>query len=182
MLCEHIAVSLPAGVVLLAWMIGQHGPPAQVSIGCIALPTLLVLICTAGAMGLYNLRVTGNAFHMPYQLHEATYAVASVFLWQRPRPEPVYRHEIMRDFHTGWALKPYLRQRSLSGFVRGGASKVQELLLFYLGPVLTVPFVMLPWVLRSRWMRFALLTCGVLEQVSSVRRGYSHTMRRRPLA
>jgi hypothetical protein len=28
--------------------------------------------------------------------------------------------------------------------------------------VLTVPLVLLPWVLRDRWARFALLTCGVL--------------------
>src|SRR4029450_3604568 len=58
---EGLLVSLPAGVVLLAWMLGKHGPPVQVSIRRIALPTLIVLVCTAGAMGLYNLRVTGNA-------------------------------------------------------------------------------------------------------------------------
>ena len=45
-------MSLPAGVLLLAWMVGKHGPPARVSIGRIALPLLLVLVCTAGAMGL----------------------------------------------------------------------------------------------------------------------------------
>jgi hypothetical protein len=158
---EGLLVSLPAGVVMLAWTVGKHGPPARVSIGRIALPVLIVLVCTAGAMGLYNLRVTGHAFLLPYQVHEATYAVAPVFLWQHLRPEPVYRHKVIRDFYTGWALDPYLRQRSILGFVRGGASKIKTLLLFYLGPLI-VPLVMLPWSLRSRWMRFALLTCGVL--------------------
>jgi hypothetical protein len=159
---EGLLVSLPAGIGLLAWMVGKHGPPARVSIRRIVLPALLVLICTAGAMGLYNLRVTGNAFLMPYQVHEATYAVAPLFLWQHARPEPVYRHKVMRDFHTGWALEPYLQQRSISGFVRDSARKLEKLLRFYLGPVLAVPLVVLPWSLRSRWMRFALLTCGVL--------------------
>ena len=88
--------------------------------------------------------------------------MAPIFLWQRPWPELVYRHKVIGDFHTGWELEPYLRQRSISGFVQGGASKIESLLLFYLRPVLTVPLVMLPRVLRSRWMRFTLLTCGVL--------------------
>ena len=33
---------------------------------------------------------------------------------------------------------------------------------FFIGPALTVPLVMLPWVLKDRWMRLAALTCGVL--------------------
>jgi hypothetical protein len=159
---EGLLVSLPAGVVLLAWMLGKHGPPVRVSIGRIALPILMILVCTAGAMGWYNLRVIRNAFRMPYQMHEATYAVAPVFLWQHLRPEPVYHHKVLRDFHRGWALEPYLRQRSITGFVRESVVKIKGLLQFYLGSELTVPLVTLPWVLRSRWMRFALLTCGVL--------------------
>ena len=159
---EGLLVSLPAGVLLLAWLVGEHGPPARVSIGRIALPILIVLVCTAGAMGLYNLRVTGNAFRMPYQVHEATYAVVPIFLLQPPRPEPVYRHKVIRDFHTGNELELYLRQRSIAGFVRGVASKIKNLWQFYLGSALTVPLVTLPWGLRSPWMRFILLTCGVL--------------------
>jgi hypothetical protein len=88
--------------------------------------------------------------------------VAPVFLWQHLWPEPVYRHKVMRDFYTGSEFEPYLRQHSIAGFVRGGAGKIKDLLQFYLGFALTVPLVMLPWVLRSRWMRFVLLTCGVL--------------------
>ena len=99
---------------------------------------------------------------MPYQVHEATYAVAPVFLWQHPRPEPVYRHKVIRDFHTGWELEPVSATSLDRRFCARRCDKVKNLLLYYLGSVLTVPLVMLPWVLRSRWMRFALLTCSVL--------------------
>jgi hypothetical protein len=131
-------------------------------LGRVVVPLLLVLGCTAGAMGWYNLRVTGNAFRMPYQVHEATYAVAPVFFWQDVRPEPVYRHKIIRDYQTVWELEQYRWHRSIAGFVRVSVDKIKDLLQFYLGFALTVPLVTLPWVLRSRWMRFALLTCGVL--------------------
>ena len=159
---EGLLVTLPAGALLLAWIVHKHGTSAWVAIGRIVCPILLVLVCTAGAMGLYNLRVTGHAFHIPYQVHEATYAVVPVFLWQHVRPEPVYRHEVMRDFHVSLGLDGYSRQRSLSGLVRERLTKMTAVLKFYLGAALTVPLVMLPWVLRSRWMCFALLTCGVV--------------------
>jgi hypothetical protein len=159
---EGLLVSLPAGVLLVAWLVGQHGPPARVAIGSIGLPLLLVLVCTAGAMGFYNLRVTGNAFRMPYQVHEATYAVTPVFFWQESKPDPSYRHQVIRDYHTVWEIEQYLRHRSISGFVRVSVDKIKDLLLYYLGFALTVPLVMLPWVLQSRWMHFALLTCSVL--------------------
>jgi hypothetical protein len=143
-------------------MIGKYGPPVRVSLGRIVLPLLMVLVCTAAAMGVYNLRVTGHVFRMPYEVHEATYAVAPVFLWQQLRPEPEYRHQTMRDYHTGWEPGQYLKQHSISGFVQVSLEKLKELYLFYLGPVLTIPLVTMPWVLRSRWMCFALFTCGVL--------------------
>jgi hypothetical protein len=159
---EGLLVSLPAGAGLLAWMLGKHGPPAQVSIRRIGVPLLMVLICTAAAMGAYNLRVTGHVLRMPYEVHEATYAVAPLFLWEPPRPEPVYHHQIMRDFYTGRDLGQYQQQRSLSGFMQVSLEEIKDLYGFYLGPVLIIPLVMMPWVLRNRWMRFALLTCGVV--------------------
>src|SRR5262249_54750512 len=59
---EGLLVSLPAGGLLLAWMVDKHGPLARGAIGRLVCPILLVLVCTAGTMGLYNWRVTGHAF------------------------------------------------------------------------------------------------------------------------
>jgi hypothetical protein len=42
---EGLLGSLPAGIGLLAWMVGKHGPPARVSIRRIVLPTLLGRVC-----------------------------------------------------------------------------------------------------------------------------------------
>jgi len=158
---EGLLVSLPALAVLLAWLLGKRGPPLRVALPRIVLPLLLVLALTAALMGLYNLRVTGDPLRLPYVAYEETYAVAPTFLWQRPRPEPIYRHEALRDYYRRLAQR-YLQQRSFSGLLPVKAAWLRDLWDLYLGPLLTVPLVMLPWVLRERWMRLALLTSGVL--------------------
>jgi hypothetical protein len=142
---EGLIMSLPVAAALLAWMLGKHGPATQVSLKCIVMPILGVLALTGGAMGFYNWRITGEALRMPYQVHEIMYAVAPVFIWQHMRPEPTYHHQVMRDFHTGWAVEGYMKKRPLPIHV-----------------VLTVPLIVLPWMLREWWSRFALLMCGML--------------------
>ncbi len=159
---EGFIVSLPAIVTLLVWMGRKAGPGARVALRRIAAPILAMLVLTGGALGVYNLRVTGNALLMPYLVHDRTYSIMPVFLWQAPRPEPTYRHKALRDFHRGFAGH-YLRQRSIVGLMKIKAYDFTLLSLFYLfGPVLMVPFVMLPWALRDRWMRLAALTCGLM--------------------
>jgi len=64
--------------------------------------------------GVHNLRVTGDALRMPYQVHEATYGIAPVLLWQTPLPMPTYHHKVIRDFHTEWSLT-YFNTDSLGG-------------------------------------------------------------------
>jgi hypothetical protein len=154
-------MSLPVAVLLLTWMVGSNGPIAQVSIKRIGLPIFGVLAMAGGAMGFYNWRVTGDALRMPYQVHEATYAVAPVFLWQHPRPEPAYRHKVIRDFHTGWELQEYRDKRAAPGrwmFFHWSHDQFRSLPYPL---VLTVPLIILPWILRDRWSHFALLTWGL---------------------
>jgi hypothetical protein len=163
---EGLVVSLPAAVGGIVWFLGKHAPPFQVSLKRIVLPIAAVLMLTAAAMGNYNFRVTGDIVKMPYVVHEATYGMAPVFLWQRPRPEPIYRHEIIRNHHAR-ALVHYTNQQTIAGLKKEIAQKVLDLWNFYQGVhgsrlVLTLPLLMIPWMLRRRWPRFALLTCGVL--------------------
>jgi hypothetical protein len=162
---EGLVVSLPVAALLLAWMLGKSGPTARVAIERIVLPIFVVIAVTGGAMGFYHWRVTGNALRMPYAVHEETYGVPPVFLWQQPRPMPAYRHTALRDFNIeqfNW----YKKQQSISGLLRVSKKKVEELWLFYQGerlrPMLTIPLVMLLWMLKDRWFHFALVTCGVL--------------------
>ena len=117
-------------------------------------------------MGFYNLRVTGNSLRMPYQIHEETYAMAPIFLWQKLPPEPEYRHEVIRDFHATYALPFYTSQRSILWLPNEDVYPVLSLqfraLNIFLIPVIIAFPVLIPWTFRNRWARRGLLIYFVL--------------------
>jgi hypothetical protein len=159
---EGLLMSLPCLAWLLVWIFSKKGLSLWLSMKSIVLPLLALLLLTGLAMGYYNLCITGKALRTPYQLHDQTYGVPPVFLWQRPTPEPTYRHEVMRNLYRGWRLQHYFIQRRLDGFLNESEQKIRTLWSFYIGLLLTIPLVMLPWISRNQWMRFALLTFLVL--------------------
>jgi hypothetical protein len=116
-----------------------------------------MLLAGGGAMGYYFWRVTGNPLRMPYEVNRDTYATAPYFVWGKPRPEPVYRHEVMRVFYQGWEQSDWKASHTASGFVIHSASKAIVLWIFYLGPLLSIPLFGFPWLFRDRKMRFPLL-------------------------
>jgi len=89
-----------------------------------------------------------------------TYAVAPYFVWQHLRPEPEYHHAVMRDFYTGWERTEFLQTQSMSGLTLRTIYKIGGLWSFYLGPLLTIPLLAFPGILRDRKMRFALWAGG----------------------
>ena len=124
-------------------------------------PVLVILAITAIATGYYFDRVTGSPFRMTYQVNRRTYSRAPYFLWQAPRPEPSYRHDVMRQFYDR-EFKVFEESRTLPGFLDNTGEKLWSLWDFYLGPVLTLPLCALPWIFRDRRMRFPLFACAVL--------------------
>ena len=164
---EGLLFSLPAGVLLLLWLLSNNGPGLRISLARIAGPILIVLAVTGIAMAFYNLRITGSALRMPYTVHEETYGRAPIFLWQRPRPEPLYHHAVIRDFHRAMLEKVYNRRRSIGGFLSEKKIAVRTQLGFYLGnpyvlPLMAMAPLLIVRLLRNRWLLFALLTCGVV--------------------
>ena len=158
---EGLLVSLPAGVFLLLHIINQRGRALSLSIRRVVAPIVFVLALTITGMGFYNLRVTGNPLHIPYQTHEATYAMTPVFLWQKLPPEPEYRHQVIRDFHANYALPFYTTQRSTLGFLKEDVYSVLSLefqtFSIFLIPVIVAFPVLIPWMLGNRWATRALL-------------------------
>ena len=158
---EGMLVSLPAIIALCCYLARQPHPRASVLLKRIA-PAVVVLLSTVAFMAYYDCRVFGNVLTPPYAANRATYAPAPHFLWQSPRPEPVYRHKIMRDFYIGEELRSFRESRTLVGFFEASTYKLVEGLLFYLGFALLVPVFMLPLVVRDRRTRFLLATGAVL--------------------
>ena len=159
---EGFILSLPVAAALLAWVLRKKRLPLSVLVPRVFLPLLGLLALTAAAMGYYFHRVTGNPFRMPYQVHLDTYGMAPIFVWQSLKPEPEYRHAAMRDYYRRWKGERYLPTRSLTGFLSTSLQTIGTQWRFFLGPVLTLPLLMLPWVLGDRRVRFLLLAGGVM--------------------
>jgi hypothetical protein len=154
---EGFVLGLVVGATLLAWLLGKHHPRAEVVLARVALPIFTILLLAAMATGYYYYRVTGSPFRMAYQVNRDTYAITPYFLFQSPHPEPRYHHAVMRDFYH-WQLQvDYLPSRSWRGWMAKMGNKLGGLWRFYLGPVLTIPLLALPCLLRHRDMRWPLL-------------------------
>ena len=153
---EGLLVCVPVAFALLRWGTATARQPASVLLRHALAPTALLLV-VAAMMAYYNHRVFGDALTPPYQVNRATYASAPVFLWQKPRPEPFYRHKVMRDFYSKWELRDFQYARTLTGFFHGIAVKLGTALFFFFGIALLPPLIMLPRVFRDRRMRFPVI-------------------------
>jgi hypothetical protein len=110
----------------------------------------------------YNLRVTHNALLLPYQQHEKTYGVSPLFVWQPFKPEPVYRHPVLRRYHVVDEPPAYLHHRTPAIMARVTEEKAMRLLLLLcLSPALAGAVLLLPFVLtRDQQLRLVMLFAG----------------------
>jgi hypothetical protein len=159
---EGLVISQPALILLVYWLCSRDGPPMWLAFSQVVLPLALVLALSAAAMALYNLRVTGNPLKMPYQVHEETYGAAPLLLWQSPQRAL----GLPSNFHNESDLRWYQQQLSLKGWLLTALLKTKNLVEFFVfSPLLIVPWLVLGWTLRNRWMRLALLTICLLALV-----------------
>ena len=157
---EGLLLSLTVAVAMLTWAVGRNGPRLSISLGKLVLPIGLILSLGGAASAYYNYRVTGKPFEMAYEINRDAYAPASYFIWQGPRPEPVYHHAVMRAFYEN-EFRFYREGRSVAGFLRHVRFKTRLCWMVFLGPALTIPLLAFPWVMRDSRMRFPLVAGGV---------------------
>lgn len=136
---EGFVYSLPIAVALTVWLLGKNSPPFRLTISRLVAPLSVVLVLAAVATGYYLWRVTGSPVRMPYQIERETYAIAPYMIWQPVRPEPAYRHAVMRKMF----VEEEMLGRKDSTSITGVVLRVYLVWSFFLGPVLTLPIVML---------------------------------------
>jgi hypothetical protein len=164
---EGLLLALPVAVAMVTWGFRQlRLSPIKLATNVVA-PVVVVLGLAGVGLGYYNQRLTGSIRRMPYQVNRDTYVKARYFLWDSVNPAPVYRHRSMLDFYVTWQFnRSKAATGSVAGFLANTAKDLGEFWLFYLGPALSVPLVMLPWMWRDRRTRFLLVTtvcfaCGM---------------------
>ena len=152
---EGMVLGLTVALAIWVW-IGQ----TKARIGPAWLPLILILGATAAAMGYYSSRFSGNPLMLPYSLYRNTLTMAPHFIWQSPRPEPVYYNRVLRDFYTGWEMACY-RDARANRAPHGLLDKAISYWRFYFGPLLSIPLlVTIPWLWKRRRSRYLLLAAA----------------------
>ena len=163
---ESLFFSLPILGALAVWIWQHFGQEPRKLLLRLVLP-LAVVLAMAGAFTLYYFwRTTGNPLLPPYIVNLRTYAVNPNFAWLPLRPVPQYHNEMIRRHWTGWDVDQYMAIRA-----HPVVSTVVKLLMvwfFYLGPLLSIPFLALGFALpfSTSWkdvtpkLRFLILVCA----------------------
>jgi len=159
---EGLLVCLPVGFVLGRWIFaGKHRPSAALVFRSAAIPLALIVVAVVW-LGYYDYRAFGNPLTPPYSVDRAEYAAAPYYIWQSPRPEPVYRHKVIRDFYINVELGSANHLHTLSGFLSETLFfKPLRALLFFAGIALLPPLIMARRAFTDRRIRF-LVVCVVI--------------------
>jgi hypothetical protein len=160
---EGTLIAVPVLIILIVWACGKAGPPVRTLFRRIIVPASVLLVLAATAMAYYNWRVFASPLTLPYQANRAAYAVAPVFLWQSPRPEPVYHHKVIRDFFLDTELVDFLKARTLVGFFDGLLRKLLYIIFLYWTPAALITMIMLRRVVHDRRVKPLLIIACVFS-------------------
>jgi len=154
---EGLAFALPF-VALLAWKLRtRFAALAQIAIPAVAVAGIAVV-----GLGVYFTHITGSPFVTAYQISQKTYGWPMGLAWTPP-PRIEHRHiELARYYH--YEIGEHEKVDGPIDFVEYLTFRLQEYWRFFLGPVLTVPLIMLGRVWKRRGILFAGLA-GALAAV-----------------
>lgn len=144
---EGFVFSLPIVVAILFWIHRGRAQSLSISLRRIVLPLAAVMVVAGVGMTYYFWRVTGNPFHMPYQVERESYSVAPYMLWQHLRPVPSYRHLEFARMYAQDDAKHFELVRTPYGVAIFAVLKLVRMWAFFLGPALSLPFLMMFFVL-----------------------------------
>jgi len=147
---EGMLFSVPVALFLL-WTLWKRKHKARLAV------TLLLIPCaTVIGLAYYNMRFTGNPLQLPYAFYRQNFTMAPHFVFQSPRPQPVFHHHVLQHYHMGWEMNCYTaasENRPPYGLV----DKVKVYWRFFVGPTLTIPLLCLLFLWRKRRIRILLL-------------------------
>jgi hypothetical protein len=164
---EGLVLAVAVAIYLLVWITSKKRPQPRVLLMRVVFPALLLLSIAVVATGYYYHRVTGSALRMTYQVDQNLYGSVPFFMFQAPLPQHSYRHEMLRLFYAN-DRNVYESVRTPAGFLRQSVSRFLNWWNFYLGMLLTIPLLALPWMCRDRRLHFALATLALMLVASSL--------------
>ncbi len=159
---DGLLLCLPVAFVLGRWaLFGKNRPAPAVLLRQAALPLMLVL--AAGSwLAYYDYRAFGSPTTLPYTVNRQTYAMAPYFVWQKARPEPVYRHAVLRKFYYEGELDALKQYKTPVRAIADTLKKFTVGTLFFSGFAFLPLVFALGLVLRDRRTRFLVLCVAIL--------------------
>ena len=158
---EGLLLCLPVAVVLARWIWkGKSRPAPAILVRRAAFP-LALLVAALAWLGYYDYRAFGSPTTLPYTLAREQYGVASNFAWLPPRPVPLYRHAMLRQYYAQNEFVHYQVIHSLSGYFPSVLGKIEFAIIFLAGFALLPPLIMSRRVLLDRRVRLLLICAGM---------------------
>src|SRR5712664_4481396 len=138
---ESVFLAFPIVIALLVWLLRKDEQRVQKKVLRVIFPLGIIVTITVAAMAFYFWKTTGQPFRPPYFVYERTYMSTPSFPWLPAKPMPSYSSAAMRNFYRGDPLAAFdfAVQHPLQNIL----IRIFVFWLFYLGPMLTVPFLIL---------------------------------------
>ncbi len=127
-----------------------------------ALPTVVLGGTALWLMKSYNFAVTGSPWTLPWKLHYEQYCVFPLLVWQEARSGVEWSCVKLAAWYGGQELEFAERHHSVAGFAVATVNKLGRTWIFFLGPVLTLPFACVLWANSRPWHRLAMLLVGLM--------------------
>ena len=160
---EGFLVGLPAAIFLVLLRFRRKEPGWQEWLSRVVLPIVCVLAVGAAGIGYCNFRVTGHPLKMPHAVHEKTSGTRSHFVFDKIVQLTMENEDSQDDDfikeEAGRQDKPRSKGKYLGKEYK---RRFQWLYFFFVGPLLTLPFLAGFGTPRGRWSWLALATVGLV--------------------
>ena len=153
---EGFLFSLPFAAVLVWEYRRRFGALMKITIP-VAIPVAIML----AGLGLYLSRVTGSPFVTAYSISQKTYGWPMALAWTTPPPVKHRNIEFQRYYDS--EVGEHQTVNGPINLIEYMTFHLQEYWRFFLGPVLTIPLIMLGRV----WRRRRMLCVGALAGIGA---------------
>ncbi len=152
--------------VVVAWVRKTPPSASQLNFRTI-LPFSFLMAAGLSLLGWVNYEVTGSPTRMAYQIHEETYGICPLFVWQSPPEHRSYSHPALRAYHADWSMDWFRQQQTFGGFLSTKLDMLSDVYFFYVP--LPVLFLLLAVpLLQSRKLRQPIVLIAMMLCVSAV--------------
>jgi len=155
---EGISVCIPVACAVLVWLVRLRGVALWRAAARVVAPILVVLALAGGLLGVYNTRVTGNPFRLPYAVNQQTYGWPLTLPWFHTEPH-AHSSKAMHDYYL-WEAEEHQKIADIQGHAFLNLTDALMLWTFFAGPALTVFLIFLPRTLRDQRVRLLVAVCA----------------------